>query len=112
MTKHDFAERLRANMSPPERVLWRELRDFGEGIPEVLGFTFRAQEVIRGWIVDFWCEELRLAVEVDGAAFHDAEKDAMRDGVMRRHGIAVLRLAASTVLFRPGTALGIVEVTV
>ena len=59
---------------------------------------FRRQWPLYGFIVDFFCYELRLAIELDGAA-HDeptrAELDVLRDAVLKRHGIRVIRLKNS-----------------
>ena len=52
---------LRRQQTPAEAVLWRHLRAHQLG-----GLSFRRQQVIRGYIVDFYCHQRRLAVEVDG----------------------------------------------
>jgi very-short-patch-repair endonuclease len=39
-----------------------------------LGLKFRRQQVIRGYIVDFYCAELRLAIEIDGSVQDDPDQ--------------------------------------
>jgi very-short-patch-repair endonuclease len=50
--------------------------------------------VVSGFIVDFYCDAARLAVELDGA-FHDADYDAQRDRELARVGVGVLRIENS-----------------
>jgi very-short-patch-repair endonuclease len=51
---------LRREMTPAEKLLWQELR------ANKLGTHFRRQQVIAGFIVDFYCHKADLVVEVDG----------------------------------------------
>ena len=64
---------------------------------------FRRQHPIGSYVLDFFCAEAALAVEIDGAA-HDlprqADKDAVRDRALGEAGIRVLRFAARDVLDR------------
>src|SRR5271166_5306249 len=61
-----FAKRLRREMTPPERILWKALRRNA-----VDGFHFRRQQVIEGSVVDFYCDAARLAIELDGSVHED-----------------------------------------
>ncbi|NSW79469.1 MAG: endonuclease domain-containing protein [Chthonomonadetes bacterium] len=83
--KKELAQKLRHNMTPVERRLWQCLR-----ANKLNGYHFRRQQVIGGFIVDFYCHTLRLAVEVDGE-IHDASYDADRDRLLAEYGISVLR---------------------
>ena len=60
-----------------------------------MGLKFRRQQVIAGFIVDFYCASRRLALELDGAP-HDhpdhAEHDARRTQALQKRAIHVLRL--------------------
>jgi len=82
-------------MTLPEVLLWRELRKRPQGL------KFRRQHPAGRYIVDFFCAELALAIEVDGWA-HDcqevADRDAERDAWLRAHGVTVLRVLARDVL--------------
>jgi very-short-patch-repair endonuclease len=81
-----FAKNLRRAMTPEERVLWNELRQ-----NRLEGIHFRRQQVISGFIVDFYCDAARLAVELDGA-YHDAALDGNRDRELAWVGVQVLRI--------------------
>jgi very-short-patch-repair endonuclease len=60
-----LARRLRRNLSPPEARLWNRLRTRRPGTP-----VFRRQHPIGPYVLDFYCAEARLAVEIDGMS-HD-----------------------------------------
>ena len=79
--------KLRNNMTKAEKVLWEELRK-----RQIDGHKFRRQFSVAGFIVDFYCPELKLAVEVDGSSHDDnQEYDAERTDVLNRYGIDVVR---------------------
>jgi very-short-patch-repair endonuclease len=96
------ARELRADMSLPEVLLWQEIG------PRQFQPKVRRQHPIRPFILDFYCAELRLAVEVDGAS-HDAgdrpERDERRTRWLERQGVRVLRLPADLVLSDMDSAL-------
>ena len=86
---------LRTNMSKPEEVLWQRIRR------KQLGVKFRRQHGIGRYIVDFYCAELNLVIEIDGDShFSDEgkEKDAMRDAFLEALGIKVLRFTNEEVM--------------
>ena len=83
------ARRLRSKSTPAERRLWGKLRG---GQQE--GASFRRQHPAGPYVLDFYCPELRIAVEVDGGGhghFSGAQKDARRDAWLRENGVLVLR---------------------
>src|SRR5207248_11340542 len=63
--KRALAAKLRRSATQMERHAWSLLRDRG-----ILGFKFRRQHVLRGFIVDFYCAAQRLVLELEGDA-HD-----------------------------------------
>ena len=75
-------------MTPAEktRSVWQELRG------NKLGVHFRRQQVIAGFIVDFYCHKAGLVIEVDGD-IHDLqqEEDARREKVLREMGLRIVR---------------------
>ena len=77
--KRDLARRLRRQATEAERRAWEALRD-----RRCLGLKFRRQQVVRGYIVDFYCAELRLAIEIDGA-LHDAPDQIFHDNLRALH---------------------------
>jgi very-short-patch-repair endonuclease len=87
--KLSIAKRLRREMTPAERALWRALRRNA-----LDGFHFRRQQVIEGFIVDFYCDALKLAIEVDGKPHEEqGEYDEMRAKVIARRGVRFLRIS-------------------
>ena len=88
------AQELRRNMTPAEQVLWQKLR-----ANRLDGWHFRRQQVIVGFIVDFYCNPARLAVEVDGPVhLQQAQADQERDQALAAAGVQVLRLTNDQVL--------------
>jgi very-short-patch-repair endonuclease len=82
------ARELRKEMTPQEKILWQHLRG-----NRLQGLHFRRQQVIDGFIVDFYCHAAGLVVEVDGP-IHEAQAnyDAERDRVLSGRGVQLLRL--------------------
>src|SRR3972149_3006786 len=62
------AKELRRDMTPAEKILWQELR------ANKLGVHFRRQQVVAGFIVDFYCHKAGLVIEVDGD-IHDLQQE-------------------------------------
>jgi very-short-patch-repair endonuclease len=75
-------------MTPEESMLWTALRT-----NKLHGFHFRRQQIIAGFIVDFYCHAAGLVVEVDGTIHQrQQEYDAERDQVLASHGLRILRI--------------------
>jgi very-short-patch-repair endonuclease len=88
--KAAMARQFRRRPTPAEAMAWQLLRN-----RNLLGLKFRRQQVIAGFVVDFYCAELRLALEFDGAVHHELARagyDAERDKILSARGIDVLRL--------------------
>ncbi|HWC56338.1 MAG TPA: DUF559 domain-containing protein [Sphingomicrobium sp.] len=87
------ARELRGRMSLPERVLWRQLR------LKQTGLRFRRQHPAGTYVLDFYCHEAKLCIEIDGGA-HDftATRDDRRDRWLASQGVRTLRIAANDVL--------------
>jgi len=87
--KRALAAKLRRTATPTERHAWSLLRD------RILGFKFRRQHVLRGFIVDFYCTAKRLVLELEGDA-HDGRDerayDAARAEVLEAAGFRVVRV--------------------
>jgi len=82
------ARELRKNGTLDEVLLWRELR------AKQLNCEFHRQVPIGHYIADFYCHELKLAIEVDGSSHNheDAfERDAERERELEQLGVTVLR---------------------
>ena len=87
------AKELRREMTPTEKILWQEVR------ANKLGVRFRRQQVIQGFIVDFYCHKSALVVEVDGDV-HDLQKeeDERREKVLREMGLRIVRFGNDEVM--------------
>lgn len=87
---------LRKDMTPAERALWEQLRG-----GRVLGFRFRRQQVIAGFIVDFYCHAARLVIELDGSVHHEqVEYDSERDTALTALGLIIRRFSNEDALTR------------
>ena len=81
------ARTLRKQMSVSEKVLWNYLRK------ERIGFKFRKQATVLDFILDFYCAEAKVCIEVDGEQHEDQrEYDAYRDASLQRAGILTIRI--------------------
>jgi very-short-patch-repair endonuclease len=89
------ARKQRREMSPPEVLLWSQLRG------KRLGFKVLRQHPIGPYTADFYVSAVRLVIEVDGSA-HDfgerPKRDEARDRYMAERGYRVLRILARDVM--------------
>jgi very-short-patch-repair endonuclease len=86
--KLERARELRREMTPAETILWQELRG------NKLGVHFRRQQIIAGFIVDIYCHQADLVIELDGSVHEgdeQKESDAERDQVLSQMGLQVIR---------------------
>ncbi|MEO8514436.1 MAG: endonuclease domain-containing protein [Ignavibacteria bacterium] len=82
-------KKLRNNMTKAEAILWRELKS-----KKILGFKFRRQFGIGAYVVDFYCTELKLIIEVDGVTHctdEEKEYDSRRESEIEQLDIKFLR---------------------
>ena len=89
--KQERAQALRMYMTAEEALLWERLR-----ARRLDDLHWRRQQVIAGFIVDFYCHATGVVVELDGA-FHldQSDYDRARDEILARSGLLVLRFANS-----------------
>jgi len=83
------ARKLRKRSTYSEALLWEEIRR-----KALLGYQFHRQVPILNFIVDFYCHELMLAIEVDGGYHNSAEAqyyDKHRQKELEQHGVRFLR---------------------
>jgi very-short-patch-repair endonuclease len=81
---------LRSNMPKAEALVWARLRD-----RQVEGLKFRRQYSVGAFVLDFYCPELKLAVEIDGLSHRRdgaPEYDADRQLFLEGTGISVVRV--------------------
>ncbi|NAW69740.1 DUF559 domain-containing protein [Vibrio sp. V30_P3S12P165] len=77
-----------------EVLLWQQLKS-----RQLNGLDFDRQKVIGNYIVDFYCAEKSVVIEVDGYSHNiQPEKDIERDNYLSNLGVTVIRILASDVL--------------
>ncbi len=82
------AKQLRKNMTDEERHLWH---DFLKSYP----VRFLRQKIIDNYIVDFYCHQARLVIELDGSQHYENEglqKDAIRTEKIERRNLTIIRI--------------------
>ena len=88
------ARQLRKNSTVPERLLWSRLRG-----RNLAGLKFRRQHPIGDFVVDFYCHEHHLAIELDGESHADrGEADRRRQEIIERLGVRVVRYGNDDIL--------------
>jgi len=84
-----LARKLRNDSTLGEVLLWNELKN-----KQFYGFDFHRQKPLLNYIVDLYCYELDLVIEIDGL-YHNWEeqddKDVLRDKELAAFGLTVLR---------------------
>jgi len=87
----ELRRNLRNTMPPAEVILWKRLQR-----RQVADARFRRQHSIEQFVVDFYCPEVRLAIELDGESHNGeqaGERDAARQKFIESCGIAFLRFS-------------------
>ncbi len=83
----DAARQLRRDQTDAERILWSRLRR-----SQLKGFKFRRQYSIGPFFADFFCQEAKLVIELDGSQHADQwDRDEQRTEFLRDEGYVVLR---------------------
>lgn len=87
----DFRRNLRNNATMQEQLLWNKLRNGG-----LNGYKFRRQHSVGDYIVDFYCPECKLAIELNGNHHLEQDKkqaDEARTAFLTEMNIRVLRFS-------------------
>lgn len=107
--KLERSRSLRKDMTEAEKVFWEMVRD-----RRMFGLKFRRQQIIDGFIVDFYCDSLGLCIEIDGGVHDTGEQrnyDRLRSEALELRNLKVLRFRNEEVLYnRDGVKLKIREV--
>ena len=88
---------LRKNMTLAELILWKKLKD-----KKIFKSKFRRQHPVNIFIVDFYCHEYRLVIEIDGEIHNNEETkeyDLGRTAELKKYGISVLRFTNDEVIY-------------
>ncbi|WP_347881180.1 DUF559 domain-containing protein [Pseudomonas sp. GD04019] len=92
----EFARQLRRKATDAETLLWRHLRS-----RQLAGCKFRRQHPVSPYVLDFYCEELRLGIELDGGQ-HYTDEGVEHDGscadYLLSRGVRLLRFSNRDVL--------------
>ena len=99
----EISRSLRSKPTEAERCLWKRLK------LKHLGYVFYRQKPIGDYIVDFYCHQAKLVVEVDGDYHDDAEtsrNDKVRNAYMKSLGLKVLRFNNHEVLNNTDKVVG------
>jgi very-short-patch-repair endonuclease len=91
----ELARKLRQNMTLSEVLLWQRLKR-----KQMRGYDFDRQRPINRYIVDFYCKDLKLAIEIDGSS-HDGEEAKINDDIRQERleslGVRFLRFTDADV---------------
>lgn len=103
----ELVRQLRNNSTKAEIILWLKLKG-----KQMYGYDFHRQKPIDNYIVDFFCYELMLAIEVDGYS-HQLEdvyfKDLKKENRLNEFGISVLRFTDDQVLKEMSNVIRAIE---
>jgi very-short-patch-repair endonuclease len=87
---------LRKSMTPAEKVLWERLRN-----RQIKGLRFRRQHPIKDFVVDFFCYDALLVIEVDGTVHDETsqkERDEQRTIILKKLGLKEIRFTNTEVI--------------
>ncbi|WP_455807383.1 endonuclease domain-containing protein [Pseudomonas fluorescens] len=90
-TLAQFARQLRVNQTDCEHLLWQKLRS-----RQIVNLKFRRQFPCPPYVLDFFCTELKLAIELDGSQHYEMPKvihDERRTHYLNQKGIEVARFS-------------------
>ncbi len=88
----EYARQLRKNSTLSETLLWQSIKN------RALGVQFHRQVPLLEYIVDFYCHEIKLAIEIDGDSHeYRYEQDAKRQGELEKRGVEFIRFSDNTV---------------
>jgi very-short-patch-repair endonuclease len=102
-------QKLRHNATPAEKALWRSLKKSG------VGAKFRRQHGVGPYVLDFYCPEHKLAIEIQGGVHEDVlrkEYDAQRQAYLESQGIRVLCFQNRALLELSEYVVGVIRAAV
>jgi len=96
----DFAKKMRREPTDAEARMWKLLRSH-----RLANFKFRRQAPFQNFILDFFCSERRLVIEIDGSQHASSAGDAARDAALMAEGFRVAHYWNNDVLQRSASVL-------
>lgn len=101
----EYARKLINNSTYTKIMLWNYLKG-----KQLRGYNFDRQRPIDNFIVDFYCKELMLAIEVDGESHYgNMKKDKKKDKRLIEFGVSVLRLDDMEIVYELDEVLKKIE---
>jgi len=101
----EYARKLRNNSTYTEVQLWNYLKK-----KQLRGYDFDRQKPIDKYIVDFYCKDLMLAIEIDGESHYgNTDKDKKKDRRLNELGVTVLRFDDLDVVYKLDKVLEKIE---
>lgn len=102
-----LARQLRKNSTLPEVLLWQNIKQRAYAV------QFHRQVPMLNYIVDFYCHEIGLAIEIDGSSHdHSFIYDSKRQGELETYGVTFLRSSNEEVKKNMFSVLLVIEKTV
>ena len=103
----ELAKKLRKTMTFSEVKMWNEIKN-----GQLMGYDFDRQRMIGNYIVDFYCKDLLLALEIDGITHQDEKvilNDKIRQESLEMAGVSFLRFDALLVINKVEAAVREIE---
>ena len=107
--KKTLRQKLRHNATPAEKLLWKSLKN------SAVGAKFRRQHGVGPYVLDFYCPEHKLAIEIEGGIHNDVLRsayDAERHAFLKSQGIRVLYIDNRDVLEVFEYVVGVIKTAV
>ena len=101
-TQKEKRRKLRRNQTRAEEIVWYFLRN-----RKLVGYKFRRQYSVDYFVIDFYCPELKIAVEIDGDIHDEPEQiiyDIKRQTFLESFGIRFIRIKNEELFGNPNKA--------
>jgi very-short-patch-repair endonuclease len=102
--------KLRQNQTNAEELVWRYLRN-----RQMLGYKFKRQYSVDQFVIDFYCPDLKLGVEVDGESHNNPDqqkKDISRQKYLETFNIKFVRIKDEELLGNPNKGFNKLEAAI
>ena len=110
VSEKEKRRKLRRDQTFCEKVVWIYLRD-----RKTLGYKFRRQYSVDHYVIDFYCPELKLAVELDGSIHDEPDQkvyDAYRQKYLEKYGITFCRITNDELMGNANMAFNKIEAAI
>ena len=110
ITEKTKRRRLRQHQTNAEDLVWRFLRN-----RQLLGLKFRRQYSVDKYVINFYCSEMKFAIELDGGSHLSPKKknkDKIRQRNLEKYGINFVRITDDELFGNPNKAFNKIEHTI